>query len=139
MELHLEPIFVKKDTKLKKRHTPWNKGVKGWMSDEHLQVAKKNLKKGNPARWAKHRGKPAYNAIPVCAYDLEGNYIKCYSSASAAAKDLQLKESSIKNCRSGKRGKLYEYMFRKAEIIEFNGKKLISKKPIAPYKVGKSK
>ena len=30
MELYLEPIWAKKDTKFQKGHIPWNKGVKGW-------------------------------------------------------------------------------------------------------------
>lgn len=133
MELHLDPVFAIKDTKFKKKRIPWNKGVKGWHSEKHLQTVTNNFRKGNPARWEKHRGEAAINAIPICAYDLEGKFIKCFPSARFAAKELNLNERSIRNCRSGKRKKLHEYMFRVAKIVEFQGQKLVSKQSIEPY------
>lgn len=134
MELHLDPVFAIKDTKFKKKRIPWNRGKKGWLSEKHLQTVTTNLRRGNPARWAKHRGEAALNAIPISVYDLEGNYIKCFPSARFAAKELNLNERSIRNCRLGKRKSLHGYMFREAEIIEFRGEKLVSKQSIEPYK-----
>lgn len=133
MELHLDPVFAIKDTKFKKLRIPWNKGAKGWLSKKHLQAVTENFSKGNKARWEKHRGEAAVNAKPLCVYDLEGNYIKCFPSARFAAKELNLNERSIRNCRLGKRKSLHGYMFREAKIVEFKGEKFVSKQSIEPY------
>lgn len=42
------------------------------------------------------------NAIKVKQYDLNGNFIKEWSSATEAGKELGILQQSISNCRSGK-------------------------------------
>jgi hypothetical protein len=51
----------------------------------------------------------------VIQYDLEGNYIKEWISASEASRQLNLKQTSISRCCTGKLNKTGNYVWRFAE------------------------
>ena len=132
MELYLEPIFkTKRIGRYEKGHTPWNKGKStGLVYSAQLD----NLKLGNKARWAKHKGEPAWNSVPVSVYDLSGKYIKTFLSSRFASKELNLQERNIRKVMKGERRRVGDYQFKPAKIVEFQGQKLVKKENIDQYK-----
>lgn len=134
MELYLEPIWAKKDTKFQKGHIPWNKGVKGWTTrdPEKRRRARRNLAKGRIRR-LKNRPRIAHNAIPTSVYNLSGEYLGSFSSATIAAKKFGECARNVRSCVEGKRKRCGKYMFRKASVVIFNGELMVKKENIEPY------
>ena len=134
MELYIEPSWAKKDTKFKKGHAPWNKYRKGWTTNDPVKKrkARRNLAKGR-----KHnrdtRDRTAYNGIPTSVYNLDGEYLGTYLSATIAAEKYGQIARNVRYCVSGKRKRCGSYMFRKAKIVVFQGEKLVKKENIEPY------
>lgn len=86
-----------KMSKSNKGRAPWNKGKISIYSDETKKRISESLKGNTPwnkgKHWCKeikekmsksHKGKPASNRKKVLKYDLNGNYIQTYNSASEA-------------------------------------------------------
>ena len=135
MELFLPPKNAKKPSRYEKGHTTWNKGRKGFTTqDKHLQqIQLDNLAEGRKLNWEKRDRTKVYNQKPVVAYDLDGKFVGVYRSSRFAAMELGLREELIRRaCRN--QGRHGSYQFRFPVIIEFNGRKLVKKENIAPYK-----
>ena len=116
---------ARKDTRFKKGNKAWNKGMKvGLVYPGQVE----NLKKGNPARWAKHKGEPAWNAQKVKVYDLNGVFIKNFLSTRLAAKELHVNQRNIRNVLAGNRGRVGNYQFKKATTINY-----YDTGPVEPY------
>ncbi|MBQ5721478.1 MAG: hypothetical protein IIV67_04250, partial [Bacteroidaceae bacterium] len=103
MELYLPPIIKSKDTRWKKGHKPWNVGRKDWTTKDLAKRAKQasNLAEGRAHLW-ETRERIAYNAIPVTAYTLAGEYVRTFQSSRKAADALGLIERNIRHCVAGK-------------------------------------
>lgn len=127
---------MKKDTRFKKGLTPWNKGLKGWTFDdpEHRATAERNLADGRKNCWKTRDRSRAYNSVPTCVYDLDGNFVAVYSSIKKAA--LSIGAAPRNACRLLKKGygSVAGHQLRKAEVVVFMGRELVKKTPIAPYK-----
>lgn len=136
MELYLPPTYIKNGSRFKKGHTPWNKGRKGFTTSnpEKREKMLKNIEEGRKNLWAKRDRATVYNQKPVTAYDLQGNFVGVYKSIGIAARELGVCSENIQNCLKGRRGRAGNYQFRKAEVVEFQGQRLVSRKPIEPYK-----
>ena len=135
MELYLPPIIKSKDTRWKKGHKPWNVGRKDWTTKDLAKRAKQasNLAEGRAHLW-ETRERIAYNAIPVTAYTLAGEYVRTFQSSRKAADALGLIERNIRHCVAGKRGHVGQYQFRPAKIEVYQGQKLVKKENITPYR-----
>lgn len=136
MELYLPPTYIKNGSRFKKGHTPWNKGRKGFTTSnpEKREKLLKNIEEGRKNLWAKRDRTIVYNQKPVTAYDLQGNFVGAYKSIGIAARELGVSRKHIQGCLKGERGRAGSYQFRPAEVVEFQGQRLVSRKPIAPYK-----
>lgn len=134
MELYITPDFVKKDTRFKKGYTPWNKGRKCWTTSdpEKMGHIKESLDNGRRKAWKSRRIK-SWNERSVCAYDLNGNFVRAYTSANAAAKDLGLCVANVYHALRCPAARSGSYQFRYAEIVEFRGEKLVKRTPIGKY------
>lgn len=98
---------LKNQHKFPKGNTPWNKGIKLPYVDKLIEA--------NTTR--KH----------VFSYDLDGNFIKEYTSIKTASKELGVARCAISNVARGtggqKRAKEYQFRFFKTDKIEqYNGK-----------------
>mgnify|MGYP002621326795 FL=1 len=134
MELYIEPSWAKKDTKFKKGHATWNKGRKDWTTTDPVKRRKmrRDLAKGRKHVWDK-RAHIAYNGIPTSVYNLAGEYLGTFLSATIAAEKFGQTARNVRHCVSDKRKRCGEYMFRKAKIETFRGEKLVKKENIEPY------
>lgn len=135
MELYLPPIIKSKDTRWKKGHKPWNVGRKDWTTKDPAKRARQSAKlaEGRAHVW-ETRARTAYNAIPVTAYTLAGEYVRTFQSSRKAAYTLGLIERNIRYCVAGKRGRVGKYQFRHAKIEIYQGQKLVKKENIPPYR-----
>ena len=135
MELYLPPIIKRKDPRWKKGHKPWNTGRKDWTTKDPAKRAKQaaNLAEGRAHLWDK-RARIAYNAIPVTAYTLAGEYVRTFQSSRKAGEALGVCDRNIRDCMSGDRGRVGQYQFRPAKIEVFQGQKLVKKENIPPYR-----
>lgn len=136
MELYLPPTYIKNGSRFKKGHTSWNKGRKWFTTKdpEKRAIQLKNLEDGRKNLWAKRDRTTCHNQNPVTAYTLSGEFVGVYKSIGIAARELGVCRENIQNCLKGRRGRAGNYQFRKAEVVEFQGQRLVSRKPIAPYK-----
>lgn len=135
MELYLDPVWVKKDTRFHKGHTPWNKGRKCFSTNDPEKRSRllQNLAEGRKNLW-KTRSRDGQNSKPVCAYDLNGNFVRVFKSVNAAARTLGVRAENARRCARRERGRCGQYQFRWAKVVEFQGEKLVKKTPIEPYK-----
>ena len=136
MELYLEPQWAKKDTRFKKGHATWNKGRKGYTTDnpEKRRVIDGNLERGRKIVWKTRPRDVVWNSIPVSVYDLDGHYLSSHKSVNAAAQTYGVQPRNARYCLTGSRDRAGMYMFRKANIITFKGETLVKKENIEPYK-----
>ena len=82
--------------------TPWNKGAK--LSEEHKEKILKGLTIS-----LENRKKP------VEQYDLQGNFIKLWPSATEAGRYFGIQGAHITDCCNGKRGKCAEFLWKFAK------------------------
>lgn len=134
MELYVEPSWVRKDTKFKKGSVPWNKGRKSWTTTDSAKKRKmrRNLAKGRRHCWDT-RERIAYNGIPTSVYNLAGEYLGTYLSATIAAEKYGQIARNVRYCVSGKRKRCGEYIFRAAKIEVSRGEKFVKKENVEPY------
>lgn len=130
MELYLEPIWVK-PKKERKPHPL--KGKHQWPTDDPEKRARMldGLKKG---QHSKNKGCSPKRFVPVAAYDLDGNFVSVHVSISEAARKYALSIGNICESMKRQRGRVGQFQFRKANVVEFQGEKLVKKTPIGPYK-----
>lgn len=136
MELYLPPIIKSKDTKFKKGHTPWNKGRKAFTtSDQEKQrKALARLEEGRRHVWGTRNRNIVHNQRPTCVYDLDGNFLGVYLSATKAAEAFGQIGRNVRACILGKRKRCGNYQFRAAKIEVYQGQKLVKKENITPYR-----
>lgn len=136
MELYLDPVWVKKDTRFHKGHTPWNKGSKCFSTNDPEKRSRmlQNLAEGRKNLWKTRSRDNVHNSKPVCAYDLNGNFIQVFKSVNAAARNLGVRAENARRCARRERGRCGRFQFRFAKVVEFQGEKLVKKTPIEPYK-----
>lgn len=136
MELYVEPTWVKKDTRFKKGHATWNKGRKGFSTQdpEKQRLLLQNLAEGRRNLWKTRRRDIAWNSKPICAYDLDGNFVGVYKSACEAARALGQHKRNVRRSAYSEGGRCGQYQFRWAKLVEFQGELLVKKTPIEPYK-----
>lgn len=136
MELYIEPKWAKKDTKFKKGHAAWNKGLRGFSTKDpqKIEATLRNLKRGRENLWKTRARDEVWNSIPVSVYDLNGHYLSSHKSASSAARHYCVQERNVRSCISGNRDRAGQYQFRKAKLIIFQGETLVKKDNIDPYK-----
>lgn len=136
MELYLEPNWIKKDTRFRKGHEPWNAGRKGFTTDnpQKRKKALMNLAEGRKLRHVNGTPSGGRKKVAVCAYGLDGVFVRVFSSIGEAATTLCLPRENVRACVANKRKRSGQYQFRKADVVEFNGCKLVKKSPIVPYK-----
>jgi hypothetical protein len=136
MELYIEPSWVKKDTRFKKGQTPWNMGKKGFTTNDPEKQSRilQNLADGRKNVWKTRSREKVHNSKPICAYDLDGNFVGVFRSASAAARELNEIGENIRRCARGERGRCGQYQFRWAKLVAFRDEHLVKKTPIESYK-----
>ena len=137
-ELWIEPLFAYKKRSLeggrfKKGHVPWNKGRKGWTTDdpEKRKAALENMKLGQKGH---HSRGGDYCAKPVVCYDADGAYLACFHSITHAALAMGIERRNIAFVCAGRRNLAGGYQWRYAEIIDFHGTKVVRKDSIPPVK-----
>ena len=135
MELYVEPKWA---VRPKERKPHPLKGTHRWTTDDPEKRAKllEGLRKGQRAsKKGVNAGRISPKRIPVSVYDLDGNYVTtCQSITEAAEKYGNGYFRNVHSCISGKRGRCGQYRFRRANVVEFMGEKLVKKSPIEPYK-----
>lgn len=92
---------IDKIIKANKGKTPYNKGKK----IEDLFGKEK-------ADWL--REKAINNAVPVNQYDLDGNFVKEWSCAKEASRELGLEYTNINKCVNGKYKTAFGYIWKRA-------------------------
>ena len=131
MELYLDPVWVK-PKKERKPHPL--KGKHQWPTDDPEKRARimNGLRKGWYSKNKRHKSPLR---VPVSVYDLDGNYVTtCLHVKEAAEKYGNGSPGNVHNCISGRQGRIGQYQFRRANVVEFQGEKLVKKTPIEPYK-----
>ena len=130
MELYLDPVWVK-PKKERKPHPL--KGQHQWPTDDPEKRARilEGLKKG---QHSKNKGCSPKRFVPVAVYDLAGNFVSVHVSVSDAARKYSLSQGNICETMKRQRGRVGQFQFRKANVVEFQGEKLVKKTPIEPYK-----
>lgn len=106
---------AKQSIVLKGREAPWIKGKK--LTEEQKQNLSEKMKgKPGPMLGKKRpdlKGKPSLNSKPVLQYDLEGNFIKEWNSATEAAHSINIKHSvCISRCCQGKNKTAHGYKWK---------------------------
>lgn len=136
MELYIEPAWATRDTKFKKGHTPWNDGRKAFTtSDQEKQrKALARLEEGRRHVWDTRNRNIVHNQRPTCVYDLDGNFLGVYLSATKAAEAFGQIGRNVRACILGKRKRCGNYQFRAAKVEMYHGQMLVKKSPIEPYK-----
>jgi hypothetical protein len=136
MELYLDPVRVKKDTRFHKGQTPWNKARKGFSTNDPEKQSRilHNLAEGRRNLWKTRKRDQVHNSKPVSVYDLDGNFVRVFKSANAAARALGLYGENVRRCARREKGRHGQYQFRWAKVVEFQGEKLVKKTPIEPYR-----
>lgn len=132
MELYVEPKWAKKE---KERKPHPLKGKHQWITDdpEKRQRVIDGLRKG----WLSKKGKTGRISpirVPVSVYNLDGTFVAVCSHIHEAADRFGGTIGNIHSCMNGHRGRCGQYQFRKAQVVEFQGKKLVKKTPIEPYR-----
>lgn len=130
MELYVEPSWAKKDAKFKKGYKPWNAGRKGFVTDdtEKRENMLKILAEGGRLRYVNGKSSGGRNKVAVCAYDLDGLFVRVFQSIGEAASELCLTRENIRACVANKRKRCGLFQFRKAVVLDFQGVKYVSKK-----------
>lgn len=137
MELYLEPNWIKRDTRFKKGHIPWNKGRKCVSDDPQKRENQlKILAEGRRLRFVNGTSSGGRKKVAVCAYDLDGEFIRVFPSIREAGTTLGLRRENIRACVANKRKSCGQFQFRKADIVEFQGRQLVKKNSIEPYRRG---
>lgn len=137
MELYIEPLRpLKRKTRFYKGDIPWNKGRKGWSTnnEKKKKIILANLAEGRKHNWEKRDRSQVHNSIPCAVYDLEGNFLSAHVSEGRAADAYGQIRRNVVECVQGKRGRCGSYQFRAAKVEVFRGEKLVKKSPIEPYK-----
>ena len=136
MELYVEPKWA---VRPKERKPHPLKGTHKWTTDDPGKRARilEALRKGAAigGRKSTTKGRPSPKRIPVSVYDLDGNYVTtCQSIRDAAEKYVNGNMSRVAKCIHGINSRAGQYQFRRANVVEFMGEKLVKKSPIEPYK-----
>lgn len=130
MELYLDPPFVKVP-KQRKPHPL--KGKHQWITEDPKK--KERVMSGLRKGWyMSKKGRHATRSTSVSVYDLEGKFVMACETIKQAGQVLGLSRSCISMCVTGKTKRAGKYIFRKADVVEFRGMKLVKKSPIEPYK-----
>lgn len=83
-----------------------NESRKGYMHSKETKLKISNSHKGKKTSKEHleklHKGQILANSKPIIQYDLEGNFIKEWQSATIAAKEINLHPTSIRHCVQGK-------------------------------------
>lgn len=73
--------------------------------------------------------------VPVVAYRLDGTFYHAFASIMDAVRHCGGSPAAISNCIRRGHGRVGSYQFRKAEVVEFRGERLVKKTPIEPYSI----
>ena len=86
-----------------------NKGKRPMLGKKHSEETKRKIANSHKGKKVSkdhieklHKGQILANSKPIEQYDLEGNFIKNWQSATIAAKELNLHPTSIRHCVQGK-------------------------------------
>jgi hypothetical protein len=83
-----------------------NESRKGYLHSEETKLKISNSHKGKKTSKEHleklYKGQILANSKPINQYDLEGNFIKEWQSATIAAKEINLHPTSIRHCVQGK-------------------------------------
>ena len=133
-ELYLEPVWARPAEKKRERKPHPLKGKRRWVTDDPEKRAKilEGLAKGWHSR-SKNKG-CTWPRIAVAVYDLAGNFVSAHATLRDAAGKYGISVGNISKCVHGRRGRAGQYQFRKADVVEFRGERLVKKTPIGPYK-----
>jgi hypothetical protein len=97
-----------------------NKSRKGYVHSEETKLKMSNSHKGKKTD-KEHllklqKGQILANSKPILQYDLEGNFIKKWQSATVAAKKINLHPTSIRHCVQGKTKTSGGYIWKSSQI-----------------------
>lgn len=142
-ELWIEPSFAFKRRnrergRFTKGHVPWNKGKKAWTTDDQAKrmIAMENFKLGQKSR---HSRGGDYCAKPVICYDADGKYVALYKSITHASIATGIERRNIAFTCAGRRHLAGGYQWRLAEIIEWQGRRMVRKDDIPPAPAGSNR
>jgi hypothetical protein len=104
IEKHRQSMIGKKqsESQIQKR----NESRKGYIHSEETKIRMSNSHKGKKTSKEHleklYKGQILANSKPIDQYDLEGNFIREWQSATIAAKEINLHPTSIRHCVQGK-------------------------------------
>lgn len=103
----MNSILKQKISKSKKgkKYSPWK-----WNTPSSIKRNEK-ISKANKGK-TKPEGFGAGYKIPIIQYDLKGNFIREWDSATEASKTLNKSPSAISECCQGKRKSAYKYVWK---------------------------
>jgi hypothetical protein len=118
IEKHRKFMIGRKQSKEEKQKR--NESKKGYKHSEETKIKISNSHKGKkPSKehleklW---KGQILANSKPINQYDLEGNFIKLWKSATLAAKEINLHPTSIRHCVKGKTKTSGGFIWKSAQI-----------------------